>query len=160
VGKEGNYMKSVFILMLLLSGCGKPTNVPNSIDPSFQPLYNQFISQANAAGLNLNANQGLTIQFTALEQATSIGEIVGECSSVGWGGGTINIDPGYWNSTDALGQELLMYHELGHCILDEIHTTNRMAIMNAMINNPQYFDQTDMAGMINQLFLDEGDGKS
>lgn len=142
------------VLTLVFIGCGKG---PNTIDPAFQPLYNQFIAQANASGLDLDFNQNITIQFAPLEQADSIGEVVGECTSIGFGNGIIYIATDYWNSADANTRLILLYHELGHCVLSEVHTQNTMAIMNPLITNPQQYDATDLKGMIDQLFLDTND---
>jgi hypothetical protein len=114
------------------------------------------MSDASANGLKLDANQGLTIRFAVLEQPTALGEIIGECYGVGYGGGTIEIDKSYWDNVDSLTQEILLYHELGHCVLSEGHTNNTMAIMNALINNPVSFDTVDMPVMIHDLFKNIG----
>jgi hypothetical protein len=149
-------MKALFIILLLtLSACGKR---PNQIDPAFQPLYDQFITEANANGLNLDKDQGITIQFSTLEQKTALGEVVGDCSGLSYGNSTINVDQSFWNQSGYAAQQILLYHELGHCVLYEAHTTNPDAIMNPLITNPLAFYAPNMDGMIKDLFKAEGDG--
>jgi len=151
-----------FLPILLLVGCAPaPFNIsqdhgPNNIDPAFQSLYTQFIDEANDAGVYLNVNQGVTIRFQDITATSPLGEVIGDSSTIGYGNATITIDPTFWNSNDIVSQQVLLFHELGHGVLDEIHTTNQMAIMNALINYPMEYEATDLSGMVNQLFLSTG----
>jgi hypothetical protein len=150
-----NFMRLLLLLSLILSGCGRP---PNTIDPAFQPLYNQFVSDASSAGIDLSGNQGITIQFAKLEQPTSLGEIVGECSNVGYGNDTVLIDTVYWNTADLTSQTVLLLHELAHCLLDEIHVSDPNAIMNAQLGvNIQYYFNNPSPSL-SVLFSDKGNG--
>ena len=147
-------LNKLILLTLLLSGCAPPAT--NSIDSAFEPLYDQFISQANASGLSLNPNQGITIQFATLEQKDSLGEVIGECSNAGYGGGTILIDTNFWNNADIDAQTVLLWHELGHCVLSEIHIQDPNAIMYAVIGqNIQYYISNPSTSF-NVLLSDKG----
>lgn len=149
-------MKALFIILLVtLSACGKG---PNQIDPAFQPLYDQFITEANENGLNLDKDQGITIQFSTLEQKTALGEVIGDCSGLSYGNSTINVDQSFWNQSGYAAQQILLYHELGHCVLYEAHTANLNAIMNPSINNSLNYYNSDLDGMVKDLFKAEGDG--
>lgn len=151
--------KSIYIIVaMLLIGCGgvNSSNQPNTIDPAFQALYNQFISDANTAGLNLSVNQGITMQFTTLGQPDGLGEVIGECMSVGYGNSTINIDPTFWNESGIEGQTLLIYHELGHCVLNEVHTTDQENIMYPIINYPEQYYVADWSVLTSKLFSQVG----
>jgi hypothetical protein len=156
--------KSFVLISLLLVGCGRSginSNVgPNDIDPAFQPMYEQFIADANKAGIPLQDGQSTTIKFFDSSQMDNLGEVIGECDDIGWGGSNILIDSDFWKLSPPAIQQILLYHELGHCILDEIHVTNPMAIMNALINNPEeYYTSTiDMEIMVSGLFQEVGDG--
>ena len=46
----------------------------------------------------------------------------------------IFVDKEQWETLNHLQREVLVYHELGHCILDYNHICDRMAIMNPAIN--------------------------
>jgi hypothetical protein len=139
-------------LLSALCGCGKG---PNTIDPAFQPLYNQFISDANSNGLSMPAERGVTIQFATLGNS-SLGEIVGECSGYGYGNDTVLVDQGYWSVASSQAQFIIIYHELGHCLLAEQHTNTTAAIMNPLITNPLEFIGLDLSQMVKKLYEDIG----
>lgn len=145
----------ISLTILFLAGCAKG---PNQIDPAFQPLYNQFVSDAAKSGIDLSGNQGIIIQFATLEQQDNLGEIIGECSNPGYGNNTVSIDTNFWNVAGQTGQKILMYHELGHCVLSEGHVSDPDAIMNPLLNNPEaYYTQSDWSDMLSQLFSEKGD---
>jgi hypothetical protein len=142
-------------LILNLFGCG---GAPNNIDPAFQPLYNQFVSNASQYGIDVSGNRGLTVQFATLEQIDSLGEVIGECSDIGYANNTISIDPGFWNVANATQQLILYFHESSHCMLAEGHLTNAAAIMYPVINSPvSYYTSQDWPQMLSELFSDDGD---
>jgi len=154
-------MKKFFVLLTMLSlGCAREVS-NNNIDPAFQPLYDQFIEESAQNGRPLDANQGLTIQFTTLEQKTSLGITIGSCDHVSFGHSTISIDRAYWNSMLVQDQFLLLYHELGHCVLAENHVTDPTDIMFAVIDYPTYnfnMNPSSYNKIVQQLFAKEGDG--
>jgi hypothetical protein len=143
------------LILLILSGCGKG---PNNIDPAFQPLYDNFVADANVMGVDVSGNKGITVEFATLEQATSLGEEVGECDNPGWGNNTVKIDTSFWNNASSTYRFFLLYHELGHCLLDEGHLTDPKSIMYPILNTSadQYQDSSRLI-LLNQLFSNRGD---
>jgi hypothetical protein len=147
-------IKTLTILVaVIVSGCGKGTN---TIDPALLPMYNNFVSDAAAAGVDVSNNQGITVQFAQLEEQNSLGELIGECSDLGYGGGTVSIDTNFWTHSTPIAQKLLMYHELGHCLLDEGHSTDPNAIMYPIINNSENYAITGLQEQLDQLFANQG----
>lgn len=150
-----------YLFLLCLIGCARPVSQPNNIDAAFQPLYNQFIVDANQAGLNIKSERGIIIQFAALEAKNSLGEVIGDCITYSNGFNTVNIDTDFWNNASDPAKMILMYHELGHCVLYEKHVPSNSAIMNAVINNPLFvYSSTTWPGMLNVLFADSGNALS
>jgi hypothetical protein len=141
---------SLILIVFALSSCATG---PNNIDPTLQPLYKQFISQANNAGVNLQEDQGITIQFKSISDPYSpLGEIVGECSGIGHGNDTVYIDPDFWSNANDCNRLLVFYHELGHCILNEGHSPEPENIMNINLGvSDQYCDS--LSDMEAKLFL-------
>ena len=133
------------LVLLLLCSCA----APNVINPAFQPLYNQFVNDARNANVDLSGNRGLTVQFASLEQPTALGEVIGECvfNSV-----TVSIDTDYWNYASPEDRQALLYHELGHCLLLEQHSTDPNAIMYPILNQSFNFYTKDWNELLNQLF--------
>ena len=134
-------------------GCGKG---PNQIDPAFQSLYDKFIKDANSRGLNLDEIQGVTIQF-ADTSTIPPGGVVGQCSNASWGSSTVTIDAKYWAGCSDVAKKVLLYHELGHCVLSEGHTSDPDDIMYADIGqNLSYFSANENKSL-DTLFSDAGD---
>jgi hypothetical protein len=146
-------MKYLLLTLIALSGCGKS---PNQIDPTFQPLYDQFVSDAKSNGVDVSGPQGIVIQFTTLEQANPLGETIGECSDMGYGNDIVSIDYNFWAGASPSTQQILLYHELGHCLLDEHHNPDPTSIMNALINNTMTYWSNYEARSLQILFSQEG----
>lgn len=103
-----------FIALLTLSACGKA----NTPDPVIQGLVNDFVSDAAAHGRNLQVNTIIVFGDTAKISGNS--EAVGDCSP-GPNGGTIILDQTHWNLIDSWAKKMIIYHELGHCVLSRTH---------------------------------------
>jgi hypothetical protein len=154
----------LLILSFIIIGCGQDVtaNLPSlSIDAAFQPVYDEFMTDAKVQGYNLRANQPIVMKFQVLEEQTSLGEIVGECSAIGYSipNATITIDPGFWNASTPITKQTLLYHELGHCILARVHTPSDLSIMNAVIDAPLnslYHGLTTWPAMVSELFTNQG----
>lgn len=99
--------------MLLLSSCaGKVYLV---IDPDLQEYITRFENDGDIKITNLVASFGNPGSNKNPDLLT-----VGVCKT-GIGAPNIVILKSYWESIDDLQREQLMYHELGHCILDRNH---------------------------------------
>lgn len=116
-------MKQLFkhitlILLIALSGCKDQTEY--RIDPEFEPYVTQFTAEAALFGHNFNFEQtGLIIEFADLKDNKA-----GLChfeKPI-----RIEIDESYWKaigeySGGDLQREHLIFHEMGHGILDRDH---------------------------------------
>lgn len=60
-------------------------------------------------------------------------EAVGRCY---WYSRNIEIDREYWDTHGEAGREQLIFHELGHCVLNRRHNTKRMQNCPASIMYP------------------------
>ncbi len=129
----------------------------NLIDPVLAPYYESFITAANASGSSIDHNQGLTLVFGKLRQPIAKGVIVGLCSGYHHVSANVTIDIEYWMKADRVAKLLLVYHELGHCVLDKYHSDKPMSIMNGSTGAPISFIRgpnaaTNLAVMIKELF--------
>ena len=52
--------------------------------------------------------------------------MIGLCET-GYGGRTVTLDPDFWNNVSETQKELLMHHELGHCILYRPHRSTYLS---------------------------------
>ena len=93
--------------LVLLSGCGQaPT------DNEFVPLVDEFNALIVARGL------------PAASVPVAFGEThgsLGVCTRSAFGGNEVTIDREWWNLCSPAAKRLLIFHELGHCVLGRAH---------------------------------------
>ncbi len=116
------------LLAILLSGCGGKFVAarPSTTLPEFESFVVMFES-------DYGHNVDIPIIF-----AQKDGDVIGACKIWSDGYRAIEIDPDYWNSgITNLHRRALIYHELGHCILDLPHNSNMITYYSSKI--PQSF---------------------
>lgn len=151
-----NRVTTIFLFLnFILLGCGRG---PNTIDPVLQPFYDSFIESAHSYGLQLDHEQGVVVKFQVIIDKDSGDNTVtiGQCSGVGYGNSTVLIDPDNWKDAKADEQDILIKHELGHCILGLEHTKDPHTIMYPIINEgpTDYYDEgiNEIQDMYSQFF--------
>lgn len=83
------------------------------IPDEVEPFVNEFFQDAIRYGKNISLDDYvLNISFTNLNEAD------GRCH---FDGNKILIDSYFWNNASQYNKRWLIYHELGHCILDRRH---------------------------------------
>lgn len=114
-----------------ITGCGKL----GSIEEETRPYLDVFKGLAAARGLDLDYDE-LSISFADLKD-----NIAGTCYS----NGHIDIDPEIWKRYGDDEREVLIFHELGHCLLNRGHTSGNfsdnapVSIMNPTIMYPVFY---------------------
>jgi hypothetical protein len=114
-----SFLPLLYILLCLLAlpAC-QPNNdlddhIPN-VDLELVPHFNQFKKEAQARGFN--------IDFIATGVSATIGQAhdhkVGLCYP---NSKHIVIDANFWNTASHYSRELIVFHELGHCLLGRNH---------------------------------------
>lgn len=114
-------------LFLLASGlfiftlACNPDELEGPIDEALLPYVEDFIFEANARGVNLDIDSlGIEITFQNIGDPN----VLGRCNRDQSGNGlAIDIDPVYWKLATELRKEYVMFHELGHCVLNRDHTS-------------------------------------
>lgn len=85
-----------------------------SYPPEFAPYIQSFFTEANLRGLEWNETQfDFKIQFGDTEPGTG-----GFCN---FNTNTITVNPDEWTVRDERQKEQLIFHELGHCLLNRVH---------------------------------------
>jgi hypothetical protein len=125
----GNKMKTLLltaVTMFLLLGCGRGTSVPEAQDAAFLSATQDFDNASAPYGIPA-VTGNIQIQFGGLPDfgtaeagycypATAVSEA------------HIAIDAAQWQQLSPSEQETLIFHELGHCVLHEVHRAD--SIMN------------------------------
>ena len=104
-------------LTFLLTACGQNSN----IDPELQPFVVSFLSDASSFGQH-PSTKNLDVLFGDLEGK------LGLCKREKSGNPfepekqTITIDQDFWDRSTDASKEFVLYHELGHCVLNRNHS--------------------------------------
>lgn len=109
---------SYLILLLVLVGCGKGVNPNTGIrDAAFEVYFQNFETVSIAQGRDTFGDDNITIQF-----GTLTGTENGQCTVTALAGRIVHVDKTWWDETpDTNYRESLIFHELGHCLLNRIH---------------------------------------
>lgn len=112
------YVTALTSLALLLSGCGKTLQVDG-----FEKQVNAFTAASVQAG------HPLTIDNLVIQEDNLGGNTFGECVTKPLHPPTILVNRVFWEArsvTDRL-REIVLFHELGHCILGRQHNSELRA---------------------------------
>jgi len=127
----------LIILSLLVSCSSRPRII--QIDPQLRPYYDRFVIESRAHGKNASISE-IIIEFADLGTNSGLdGSFLnGVCIRQGSSAPTIEINSasisGYsWQDTDDTHKEMVMFHELGHCVLFRVHTTAETNVNNQVI---------------------------
>lgn len=108
--------KLIILSLLLLTtfSCTKDETV--SVDAALQPLFDDFASEAQTRGMNLDMSHYSGI-FMELEE----NNVAAKCQTLSNGSKRVVVDQSFWISASALQREMVVFHELGHCVLNRPH---------------------------------------
>lgn len=116
------YMLATFAIILnIIMGIQVYSLFNNNIDTEFEPYVSEF---EWFYGKKVKSG----ISFADLDD-----DSVGMCYYVT---GNIEIDRDYWETQDEFGKEELIFHELGHCVLNKGHNEHKMGECPASIMYP------------------------
>lgn len=96
----------------MLMGCGQGFRAINhgQVDPEFQPYVDLFMEYANLPVIHVD------MYFNPQS-----GNVIGVCYKRG-NDRKVEIDVEWWDKAGELDREILIFHELGHCVLEKPHT--------------------------------------
>lgn len=114
----------MFLSVILICSCQTGTfedptprlgiDIPESLVPHFQ----SFQKEAEAQGTVIDyVDASVSAEMTTINQ----GSVAGTCTTNGHDLRHIVIDQKFWNRASHLTREMIVYHELGHCILGRGH---------------------------------------
>jgi len=114
-----------FILLLLfsilISNCAKDNTY--IVDASVQPYFDLFEVEAQKRGIEVDLAKDL-INGIVVEIADAA--VYGQCATTSSTGvRTVRVDSEYWEIASAAEREFLIFHELGHCVLERGHLDTR-----------------------------------
>ena len=127
--KVGTYLPVkifMFSLFILAFACSK-NNVDtgdasddqfDNVDPALWKFFSTFEKEAHLRGLSYDLNEeqviGLIVNLNA-------DHVAGQCNYNSEQPNQVIIDRTFWDNSSELWKELVVFHELGHCVLGRSH---------------------------------------
>lgn len=103
-------MKQYFIFLILFCGCGVPrTNVTDK----------DFVSYVERFEQDTGISVSVPIIYGSVKE-----EYAAVCELYNDGYRLVRVNNYYWERMGEFGKEELVYHELGHCVLNRDHTND------------------------------------
>ncbi len=125
-------------ISLILVSCGPP----KFVDPEFEPYVDSF--KQNAKIYNVPVIFNLNIRFGDFSKQDY--DVVGYCD---WKN-DIYIKRSTWEYYGWATREELIYHELGHCVLNKWHVNTFSIMRPYLLSEQYYFDNRTM--LIKEFF--------
>jgi hypothetical protein len=147
-------MKSniLFFLAVITSACGSSSDITLttpapvvSVQPEFQSYVQAFVETAAQEGKPVTITNLIVKMTPTLDNDADAG-VVGLCTQGPYTNPTIQIGQNYWDTVDNDGRQDLVFHELGHCVLNRVHRPDldngvQLSIMNPYVmDDPLYSD--------------------
>lgn len=149
-----------FLMLHTLVGCG-PVPKGRGWSIAFDPYMTAFQAEAENHGKYIDSSNlyALSVEFGDAAGHSNNKFAIGCCNTYNDGSRTITIEQSWWysESTNEGDRYELVFHELGHCLMDYKHRSGKDAHGHpASIMNPQSFDgvwfQTHINDYMNEFF--------
>ena len=150
-------LKNSLLLLLaglLLSACDKEEEA--RVHPDLAPYLRTFEEEATQRGLSISFAKS-PIHAIFVSEADRIE--LGWCGAAVNGIESININVVFWPGIPAMQKERLIFHELGHCVLNRSHLETIsengrcLSIMNSGLNCSDNYSAETREKYLDELFL-------
>jgi len=117
------YKRGALLLFLSLTSCGVES-LNSKTD--FLPYIASFQIEAASRGIATHVNSLIVRYGENMKSTTAATCTYGD-------GGLIEVNPRVWSDLSDITREILLFHELGHCILYKDHDDSQLGIMNKIL---------------------------
>ena len=158
------YRSIVFLLfVIIISSCQQDlTDQEDSqisgvdIDSELAPYFIIFQEEASNHGLNIDyESSNVSAEIIQIDE----GSVAGTCSTNGHDLRHITIDQSFWDRASPLLREMVIFHELGHCILGRGHSEDqfdngicRSIMRSGLVDCIDAYSATNRPYYIEELF--------
>ena len=144
----------VFLLFVLASfaSCDK-SNQGKTIADELLPYYESFVFEAEKRNVQLTEEDlDVLMYFTNIPN----NNVLGQCRFSD-GSNQIEIDQFFWRTLDEVGKEFLIFHEMGHCVLEREHRDDTDANGNcrSLMHSVVGICNFDFTGSNRETYIDE-----
>lgn len=147
------------VLLAAISCSEEPEVITESfIDDDLSGYFELFETEASNRGVLIDISElGVAGYIQSLED-----DIAGQCATYTDGSREVRIDRDYWTRASLTEKEMLVFHELGHCVLGRAHddgSDNRgfcVSIMNSGIGEcVNRYNRNNRELYLDELFFNE-----
>lgn len=103
---------------ILLTNCAKESG-QTFIEPELEFYFDSFVHEAAEYGKEIDLS---SLDLSAYVEDIEVNGTIGQCISYSDGSKEVVIDERNWNRLGDLEKEYVVFHELGHCILERSHS--------------------------------------
>ena len=121
-----------FCLLLFFSSCNEDDSISNilpdermfpNVHPDLWDYYERFENEAAERGIEIDlVAEGVTGAILEIEQD----RVAGSCAFGSHISNHVTIDLEFWNRSNDVSKEFVVFHELGHCSLHREHREDAM----------------------------------
>jgi hypothetical protein len=145
-------MKYKFHLLLLmtilfLGACKKDENIQPVIDPNFQEYVDRFLAEASARGISIDIKRLKVSSGDTLTYSCGYGNPM-----------DVVISSNCWQTYNDINKELLLFHELGHAVLNRPHDNSTLLngdFKSMMCSTPHTYLYNETTPERREYYLDE-----
>jgi len=115
------YWFSWLVVLFGMTNCTKDTEFQYFVQSELQPFFDKFYAEGTARGkvLDMESVSGVLGDLPAAN-------VLGRCEQ-STSHGTVTIDQVFWDKASYYEKEYVVFHELGHCVLDRRHLEDQRA---------------------------------
>lgn len=121
---RNQYLPLATVLVLLIfPACNREEAFTGAVvDPALQSYFESFASEGLKRGKTIDMSRVSGI-LADIEDA----KVLGRCTQGSVSGSTVTIDTEFWTKANAWEKEYVIFHELGHCVLNRRHLDEQKA---------------------------------
>lgn len=113
----------------------------------FKPYVSLFEEQAHKYGVDIDLKY-IVIRFNHLQSKDPKLVLLATCYLSNGFTPSIDVNPETWDMLSLVQRQILMFHELGHCILHKGHRIDKLSIMNPTLIDPVLFSMKERELML------------
>ena len=150
-------MLTIFLFFLILIACNKEEEATINqlyVDPELEHFFESFVEEAAARGLAIDLEEE---QIEGYIRNIPDRDVIGQCAYSPASPRQVTIDEPYWNRANFTEKEIVVFHELGHCLLERGHRDeadslgNCISIMHSGLGDCEL----DFRNSTREAYLDE-----
>jgi hypothetical protein len=152
------YKKLLIILVLSISwiSCSDDTDGYAFIDTRLRPFLDSFALEGSLRGVEIDWNTNVLV--AVIEDIPDAG-VAGQCAKNIDRLNELTIDRVFWNISTDMEKEFVIFHELGHCVLERGHLDikddngNCLSIMQSGLGNcERVYNEQNRTVLLDELF--------